>query len=82
MDFFNEEYDDETFKKQMATYAKMSADFANEHKVSCIRMLSLHLSLFVMGCAVLNMKDETFKNLIVEAAKNFKDMKKQMDDYE
>lgn len=67
-----DEYDDETCKKQMNEFMKLSRDFSDKHEVDTFRMISLHLTVFTLGCASINMSDESFKELLVNVAKNFK----------
>lgn len=78
MDLFDTESNEEICKKQMDAFSKMSCDFSNQYECDPIRMISLHLSLFTLGCASIKMSDESFKKLLLHIAKNFKASREEM----
>lgn len=78
MEEFDIDYDDETCRALMHEFSEMSRIFSQKYDVSCLRMISLHLSLFTLGCAAIKMEDAIFKKLLVEVAKNFKTSKDEM----
>lgn len=78
MDLFDQEIDNELCNKQMTAFSKMSGDFSNEYECDAVRMISLHLSLFTLGCASIKMSDESFKKLMMHIARNFKSSRDEM----